>query len=557
MKKAVGFSKLLAFTILPLAFLFGGCEAFFPGNGSEPCIDNLDCSLGEVCDLEKGRCVPVDTPKPLSVVDLELTPSVDSDAAATQVPTVDLSQLDPEQMPLQVAAAVQLGGMVPSPDAMGGIPGTLVATRQPGFDNRSLIFNIPVGDSGEYESRLTAGTYDLLFKPTNRDNFPQLLLSGLELPADEEPYLGYHGFANPEKDDLTDQDPLLVVRGRVLQSQVYANPVTGMKIEGITDQGLRTSVAVPDQQGIFYLRLPFSRSVVTDGQYDDAFPQTMDVTIRPCSSDVMQPTVTVEGVELDDHELGTFYVGEVSDLRSVSGVVLDSRGRPVANCTLRFESNEIGNGVLTHQTRSDSSGEYEASLPEGNYVVTAVPELLSEARMHSTELELAEDKVSNIQLPDKLILTGTLVDHEGNPAADVVVRAKRLSAVSGEEDGVIRTYETITSAGGVFNLFVDHGRYSVSFIPSPASGLARSLPKVAYILDDYQMESSAIRLPEPSLIKGNVYDAKGTPMCGVNIEVFYSPDENNSHLIGQTISGGNLEECTGAYSMIIPGQNLQ
>jgi hypothetical protein len=273
--------------------------------------------------------------------------------------------------------------------------------------------------------------------------------------------------------------------------------------------------------------------------------------------------VKVEGVELSGAQLGTFYIGYVAQLRTLSGVVVDDRGRPVADCQLQFTSEEIGNGTLTHQTVTDATGNYMTSLPEGSYRLMAVPEMVSEASLTSMTVELVADQTLNITVPDRPVLSGTVTDYDGNPVGEVVVRARRLSTVAGFEDGVIRSYEEITTSDGVFAMSVDYGRYSVTFIPPAASGLPRSLPKPVYITgtgenDNYAMSAEATRLAPPTVIQGHVYDTGIPPetMCGVTIEVFHSPDEETTYLIGQTISDSEEEGCTGSYAVIIPADLL-
>jgi hypothetical protein len=536
--------KIYILFILGICLVGSACEDF--GTVSRPCVDNLDCPLDQECDLDTFVCVDKDLVKPLSVIDLELTPEKGSGNSATQS-TVDLKEVDYDKITLNVVSAEVLVGQITSPDVMGGIPGTLVATRSPDFDNRKLTWNISVSESGDFETELSPGVYDLLFKPSNREGFPQLMLTGFEIPSEKAPDLSYHKFDDPE------QDPPLVVTGQVLVSQTSPYPAPNIKVEGITDQGLRTSISEPDEQGYFELRLPFSRSVEPDGDFKDYFPETIDITIRPNNADQRLPTVTVTGVELAGTELGTFYIGDVPASVSFSGVVVDSRGRPLSECQLRFTADNIGNGTFSYQMDSDTTGNFSTSLPMGTYKVMAIPDLQSEAAIGSEIVELSADCNKNIILPDRAVLSGTVTDDAGMPVKDVIVEARRLSTVGGVDDGVVRTFEVISEADGYFEIPVDMGRYRITMIPSAESGLPRSLPTVAYVLDDYVMDSSATRLAPATVIQGHVFGQNGAmPLCGVTIDVFHS-DEDNAYLIGQTISSSVQNECSGSFAVIIPG----
>jgi len=550
---AMRFSRMLVF--LALATVLPACDMFFGPDTGPACIDNLDCALGQECNPDSLTCQNIVSQKPLSVIDLELTPLKDSGFAATQIGGLDLKKVaDTNEITLMVDDSVALQGRIPSPDAMGGLPGTLVATRRAGFDDRKLTWNITVSEDGGFEQTVASGVYNLLFKPSNREGFPQLMLCGLEIPSQSPPDLGYLQFADPATADLDGQDPLLVVRGQVLQSQAYPHPMNGITVDGVTDQGLYTSTATPDEQGVFYLRLPFTRVIDEHGERQEIFPVTVDVTLRPSSGDVRLPTVTVPGIDLSGADLGTFYIGDVPASHSLSGVVLDSSGRPVADCQLRYTAENIGNGSLTMQGQTDSTGHFATTLPEGSYQVKVIPDLLSTSVMQTVNIELTSDQSTNINLSDRPRLSGIVTDSSGLPAAGIAVKAKRLSTVSGVEDGVVRSYSGITAEDGSFELEVDFGRYSVTFIPTAASGLPRSLPRVAYITGDYYaMDASATKLAQPTLIQGHVFDANGAPICGVTIDVFHSPNDESSQLVGQAISGGIVEECGGSYAAIIPG----
>jgi len=179
--------------------------------------------------------------------------------------------------------------------------------------------------------------------------------------------------------------------------------------------------------------------------------------------------------------------------------------------------------------------------------------LLSEIRVGKYPLVLFEN-IPNlvIMLDVRPTLRGTVSDDEGNRVGDIIVRAKRLSEVSGVDDGVVRTYEGITESNGTFGIPVDSGIFNVSFIPPAASGLPR-LPKPmrVYVTGDQSEYEINAELPPPAVIQGHVYSMSGEPQCSVNIDV-YNSDEENAYLIGQTISDGPEDGCTGAYAVIVP-----
>jgi len=449
---------------------------------SPPCLDSLDCPPNQMCDVSTGYCKPI--PNPEAVVDFELIPIKGSGAAETQIPSKDLASLiNVSDVELEMHSAVRVFGSTWSFEAMGGVPGNLVIERLPEIDNRRLVWNIVVGADGSFESdEVTPGEHNVLFKPSNRADFPQMEIAGIEIAPDADGKmdltlaLAYERFDNEEK--------LRLVRGQVLQSQSSPHPVTGIEVEGITDQGLRTSLVTPDEEGYFDLRLPMRRTVEPNGDLIECQPQSLDITIRPVG-DRRLPTVEVQAVELEGPELGVFYMGDEPTPYSLSGTVVDTGGNPIPDCRMRFEAENIGNGTYSHEIKSGSDGKFSTILPEGTYKISVIPPVLSEIRMETVTLVLFQNESDVIiMLKNRYRLTGEVTGSTGAKVADVIVRAKRLSTVSGVEDGVVRTYEGITEANGTFDLAVDSGRYNVYFIPPAASGLPRQLPKRVYIADD-------------------------------------------------------------------------
>ncbi len=135
----------------------------------------------------------------------------------------------------------------------------------------------------------------------------------------------------------------------------------------------------------------------------------------------------------------------------------------------------------------------------------------------------------------------------------LIMLAERTAAWLGIDDGVSRTFETISDPEGNFELKVDPGLYDLTFIPPPASGLPRLLHEDIIITDqDEEMTRASTTLPRPKVIQGNVFNHGGNPMCGVTVDVYRS-DETEATLIGQAMSYIDDEgKCDGAFSMVVP-----
>ncbi len=543
-----------------MIWLLPGCEEAPNASKSPACQDTLDCPEDMRCDELTRSCVPL--PASLSVVDFELMPLRGSGAAATQIPAIDLGKSqNSTNLPLEVVSAVKVFGQISAPQFHTGVSGTLVANRHSAIDDRKLLWNIHAGENGQFTEGISPGQMEFVFKPSNRYELPQMMVRGIAVAdqanaeVDLSTHLGYPVF--PGREEFASQTPenFKLLHGRVLQSQNAPQSVSGLRVEAITEHGLRSSLAIPDNFGNFYLMLPVQRLVAEDNTHTDDFPRTVDLIIRPEANNSLLPTIMVTSLSLSKPDLGTFYLGEVPFSRAISGAVVDSQGAQVADTQLRFECSQVGNGGYVLQTRTDSQGKFRADLPSGTYRITAIPPSTGRAGIgYVPVVDLTENLDGlRVALPDRSGLGGTIWNYQNRPVGEVTVRAIRLADHEGKEDGIIRNYECQSQADGSFNIAVDNGLYLVEMIPPPSSGLPRSVPQRVYVGDDgVTLSSDATTLPSPAVIRGHVINREGRPMCGVTIMVFYR-DQNHSYLIGQAISGDEQAQCEGSYAVLLPG----
>ena len=524
-----------------------------------PCEDSLDCEPGWKCNQEYGYCEPI--PILDSIVDFELTPERGSGSAATQVADLDLDDPDwsSDDIELELNKAVTFSGHVTSPL---GVPGSILAKRDPEFGTRSLSWNFQVGADGYYEALVAysdtenndnprLNTYDAMFWPSNREDFPQLLYTGLVMTENGlAKELSFPEYKPPE--ELDDQEDTLLIKVRVLEREDYPHPRTDIQIEGTTEAGLRTNLVTPDIQGYAHLRLPVVRLADQDGEM--VLPQWLNLTMRPKDSSGLLPTVKVTDIAIDDPDLGTFYLGDLPEKQEVTGMVVTVTDQPVANCQLRFKADGIGNGTYEKSLETDNTGNFSPNLLVGRYQVIAVPDLYSTSALSSTTIDVEPDMGQvTITLNERLKISGRMRDSDGNTIGDVIMLAERTAAWLGIDDGVSRTFETISDPEGNFELKVDPGLYDLTFIPPPASGLPRLLHEDIIITDqDEEMTRASTTLPRPKVIQGNVFNHGGNPMCGVTVDVYRS-DETEATLIGQAMSYIDDEgKCDGAFSMVVP-----
>lgn len=516
--------------------------------GFAPCTDSHDCPPGWTCNLSTYYCE--ESKSFDSIIDLELEPEQGTNSAITQIASLDLRQA-PADVQIELNKAVDFNGWVTNFGL--GVSGSILATRDPEFDGRSLSWNFQVESDGTFDSALgykkevsdNINTYQVLFRPSNRDDFPQLRYAKLVLPANGQSELN---LSYPDYRDGGDGRQVTV---QILQSENYPHPVTGMVVEGTTDAGLRTNLGVPDGQGQVVLKLPVVRSASGE---DDIQPTTLTLVIRPEDNSIRMPTVQVKNIELGEPDLGVFYVGDVPDSQIVSGVVVTKSGQPVPDCQLRFAAEGIGNGSFEKIIKADLEGNFSTTLPEGNYRILTVPSPFDPVALGSKWV-LVESGMGpvTVELDPPLKISGRVVDPDGQPVASAFLVAERTADALGLNDGVSRSFEVIAGPEGFFELDVDKGYYQLTFVPPPASGLPRRLLKNFALIDgDLELPREQTRLPEPEIIEGHVFNHLGIPMCAVGLEVFHS-DETTATLIGQTVTASDPQGgCSGAFTVVVP-----
>ncbi|NMB73600.1 MAG: carboxypeptidase regulatory-like domain-containing protein [Myxococcales bacterium] len=528
------------------------------------CIDNLDCPLNQRC--ESFRCVNFPSIVPTSVVAIEIHPGGIPGSAFTPIPELDLKdpEVDIDELEIETMPASRLQGTIDSPFAPGGVPGNLTASRDPAIDSRKLSFSIPVDDAGYFDFEVTPSgpaegpdreryRYQLVFSPVNRADLPQLGRQDFPITsgATAQPDFKYPVYPAPE--NIESQTRLLLLRGKLLQSPAYPHPPTGYRVEGITAEGLRTNLVGLDAEGRFWLRLPVLRSSASpcDGERCFIFPTHLALVIRPESSEARLPTIRVPDVSIDSYDLGTFFIGELPASRALSGTVTAADGSRLAEAWLFFTADRLGNGSFTYSVQTDSAGTFATTLPAGGYRVLLVPPDTAPARMEAFRLELWEDFNDwQLSLPPRLALSGTVRDFQKNAVPEVTVWATRMTDLDGNDDGVVRRWETQTDGLGRFTLALDAGRYNLEFVPPAVSRLPRE-QKTGFAVSNDTLDFLDVELPPPAFLQGHVFDSRGQPLCGATLSIFKA-DPDRAFLIGETISGGS-STCTGAFTVIIPG----
>jgi Carboxypeptidase regulatory-like domain len=224
-------------------------------------------------------------------------------------------------------------------------------------------------------------------------------------------------------------------------------------------------------------------------------------------------------------------------LATVDGITVGPNHVPVvgARVTLMGLGGITANGGTLGQpfdATSDSEGRFSiCGVEPGRYAISAnhpdyspiMPNLLDSvlagaassltltAGQHKTDLE--------IELVPMTILSGKVIDENGDPMANVIVRPMRAQTVLNGRLRMMHAGAAVqTGADGTFELSVYTGRWYLSFLPKPAASaaaVAPGEPERQYITTYFR---GVPELPQASGI-----DARGFPVPGLNVRLRKTP----------------------------------
>lgn len=504
---------------------------------------------------EDGDWLPDgDDPTGSGVIGLELTPPADRGLLPQQIAGLDLETFDgsivlrrsvtysgevrqPSDAPAESLITLASGSQVAT------IPGrplpNLTATSSEALSN---------SDKSEFNFLALVGLYTLYA-------FPKASLEHLYPPIVRHDGL----LIEQDRSEVLVYERGLDLRGEVVSAGGEPLPlvkVSAFSAEPWRRSSISTTGSSPDVEpdsGEFILRVSAQSAtydLVVQGSSLDPFKPKLTL---PNMFVVEDGTVRVLGPTDEDGRLIVTYGAFSGALCRMEGRVLGHDNAPVAGARLTF-SNAIGGGQFTATATSDENGLFGLDLlrtQEGetarddDYKISLVPPVegadsawtLSAVDCHSERVVL-----DDILLSRRLALTGQVRDARGATLADVTVQAWKIPE-SADSSVYIKT--ALTDGDGHYELLIDPGKYTLSFIPPSGSGLARS------ILRDIQTSTSAVidqRLTTGQVFSGRVVDADGNAVPWTFIEVFRErPASGTSEAIGS----GSCDDA-GVFRIVIP-----
>ncbi|MBU8894555.1 carboxypeptidase-like regulatory domain-containing protein [Corallococcus sp. M34] len=200
-------------------------------------------------------------------------------------------------------------------------------------------------------------------------------------------------------------------------------------------------------------------------------------------------------------------LGAYGTLVRVGGRVLDARGQPISGATVSMEGRVGGGGgYVSRPVLTGTDGRFELlSLPsgaEGALALVTVPPPASTARITRQAVTVPAELtvLPDITCQDRLLVTGTMLTPDGNPAPGVRIVAEPLAEVAGWPLPSSGTQPRgVTDADGHFEFRVDPATYRLDFTPG------ENLPRVSRFVTVQPVGSGdpgATRLEPFTLYKG-------------------------------------------------------
>jgi protocatechuate 3,4-dioxygenase beta subunit len=225
---------------------------------------------------------------------------------------------------------------------------------------------------------------------------------------------------------------------------------------------------------------------------------------------------------------------------SLSGrVVAADTGQPVRSADIRLSVVQQNPAASTLVARTDDDGRFElTTLPAGAYLlqVTKAGFVLTSFGLPgaapgvSIRLSASQHmNLGDLKLPRGGVIAGQILDEAGDPIAEVVVTAERLSFLTPSVRRVVRSRTARTDDLGGFRIHgLNPGKYYVSARPATQSGAAPLyFPGVSSLSEATPVEVRAgedsagialqLRHNSYGVITGTVTDSRGAPFAAANV----------------------------------------
>jgi hypothetical protein len=302
---------------------------------------------------------------------------------------------------------------------------------------------------------------------------------------------------------------------------------------------LVSSTGKTDADGRFEIYLPTGRAGLFDLRVTPG-PGVRAASlerkgVRPATTALTSGLVAVEPVRYPALPLPVRYQLPVAGADAAGG------RKPALGAAVSFRSTLLVTATdeVTYETQTEvgTSGLAEVDLVPGvleqnrTYEVTVLPlaNTLQGARWDATlSIGPQGGVLAELDLPSRVLVSGTVRDADGKPVNKVTVRPQLTSTfVPGSDLVGLRLPEVTTNEAGQFSVFLDGqlagvaAEYDLELIPPGGSGLPRwSRDRVSPPGDQSRVDLGDLALPAASLVSGIVRDEMGAPVADAEIRVY-------------------------------------
>ncbi len=541
-----------------LALVTAGCLELPSSKGSECSVDS-DCNTaaGETC--WEGLCYG-DPPLGMYAASIS-APVTREDLITTELPMLALAR-DGDLGPLMLEAPVMFSGRVEvsctaqqTPCSMSSIGASVRITRPSRIPGGPTLRLVAVSKAG-----VARGTdsFSIALPAMHPGDPPYTVTIDPEGGADEPPT---HGGKDPAQ--LVPPQRFQLTSESAFEHQTYLLG-TSTTITGVLKDGLGaaltkdrvaalgrwdTSAALTEVSSVHYS---------TDGTYSiaiaDGVVGPVELVARPYDAAVVAPELHVGNVDVYAQTTNIFAptgLGSRID-RSITIEALAGDGgvKPVSGARVVVTSSTEASftsgvrAVLVAEAITGDDGVANLSVLDGDalagtYRIRVIPPGGSSAGIVFDD-PIALPLPEKLRLPQRVALSGTLVDTAGAPLGDVSVTARRslrfLWSLDVEQQPFldeIPAATAITPENGTFVIWVDPsvagawGHYDLFFetpdrSPSPNWLIADfEIPRIP---GQMTIDLENVTIPDAAYLHASVVDAQGSPVEGSALRIFRLSD---------------------------------
>ena len=381
-----------------------------------------------------------------------------------------------------------------------------------------FVLNDKTGVNGLYQIVLAAGTYDISYTPPR----------ALRLAAFRHSAVAAAGTLVTLPDVRL--EPGLLVSGHVQDAASPPLPAADVEVRFFdTLTGLTVFAAA-------------NRSDLA-GDYSVLVPaRTYNLIFAPAAGDTLLP-MRIAGVNVAaDVDLAPV---SLSRGHLIEGDVVDPGAVAVAAVDADVFDAFTGDQILTVHDDTDPQGHYRFAVPAGTFDIPFFPP--AAAALAATEARgvvvAGATVLPLISLPRAMTLSGRVVDHLGQPAANV-----DLDLVDLDTGTVYPTARDDTDAAGNYSVRVPPGLYDVHYGPLVGSGSSAAVREELSLTASMMLGDTV--LPTARSVTGRLLEAGApsgpVPVAGAKFVVFDDVSGRGYPSVGNPSAGD------GTFSLALP-----